>query len=194
MKSIMFTGVSGVGKSTLVAALGAALKLPCVDYADFMLEVTGVRDKDSIEHLSLEERANAVVQIRPLLEKTFVLNRTNSFTLLENHLTILRDGVVVVPSREIYWRFNLAGLCVVFLRDPAPLLERRKSDISRRRPTGTLSHILDQQAANEIEARAISEQYGIPMKTIENRWGELPFDEASEWVKTVMSLSTLGED
>jgi adenylate kinase len=159
-----------------------------------MLEVTGLRDKDSIESLSSEERTNMILQIRPLIERYFVRDCTKSFTLLENHLTIVREGVVVVPSREIYLRFNLAGLCVVYLSDPKTLLERRESDIFRRRPKENVSLILAQQAANEIEARAIAEQYGIPMKMLENRPGALPVDEAKEWVKTLVSQSTHGED
>lgn len=53
MRSVLITGVQGVGKSTLSQHAAHALGTQSWDYADLMLRVApGLRDKDEIRDLS----------------------------------------------------------------------------------------------------------------------------------------------
>lgn len=190
MKSIMFTGVKGVGKSTLAAAVAAATNTPNCDYADYMLEVMGSSDKDTIESLSLGEREAVIARVRELMERRFTAaNSSNVFILLENHLTVLQEGAIRFPPPDIYWRFNLAGICVV-CSDATAIVERRSLDRSRRRPAEPTALIQAQQEENERQARTVAKIYSVPLIFLHNTQGHLPVSVASEWVRAITSSST----
>ena len=99
MKTIMITGVKGIGKTTLVRAISNSLFLDHADYADFMLDAMGSNDKDEIENLSEIERQRVILKVRTFLEDFFILQKINcNFFLLENHLTTIKNREIFITG------------------------------------------------------------------------------------------------
>lgn len=181
----MFTGVKGVGKSTLVQRVAKVLELPRADYADYMLEFMDSRDKDAIELLTPDERMSVIRNVRELMEELFASSsKPNSYMLLENHLTAIRDSTVVPCDPEAYWRFNMAAICVISA-NPEDIFRRRKLDDSRNRREESISLIEEQQKMNESQAQLISDLHNTPLEFFHNSPDSLPVKEASKWVQSV---------
>jgi adenylate kinase len=183
----MFTGVKGVGKSTIVAKIASELNLPYADYADFMLEEMTIKDKDSIELLSHLERSKIILKIRKLLEQKFILNTDERIFILENHLTTIDNSEINIPDIDIYWRFNLAAICVMYA-NPQEIIERRKLDKNRNRPNEDESFIINQQLENKTQAELIANKYNIPLKFICNDNCYTSIKEIIEWIKIIKLL------
>lgn len=169
MRSIVVTGVSGAGKSTVAAHAARALGLASYDYADLMLQADpSVRSKDALERLDSETRQAIYRSVDVLLDRWFGPANTNTETvLLENHLSILQDGRIVTWPAEGYQRYNARGLAVVHA-EPGTIRARRTGDPTRDRRPGSVEEIAAQQRTNREQARLIAAHLRIPLLILEN--------------------------
>ncbi len=182
----MITGVAGVGKSTIIQELCRALNLTWGDYGDLMLEVMGETEKDKIQYLDWETKRSVYDQVENLIAERF--NRQNfdgRITILENHLTVIQDNIVVSFPVEDYEKYNLIGL-VSLTASPQAILERRLKDPIRKRLTETLELIEKQQVINAEEAYKISKYLQIPYIDIINNDGKLPVAEVKRWSRKLI--------
>jgi len=181
----MITGIKGVGKSTIASIISKELGVLHMDYADFMLQIMDTKEKDAIETLSSTDRLNIIKQIRKMLEQQFIHNTERSFIVLENHLTTIQNKKINIPSLEIYWRFNMASLVVIYA-NPNQIISRRQLDIKRNRSEENESQIISQQKENRIQADLISRKYNVPLKCFYNDDNLIPSNEICEWIKSNM--------
>lgn len=126
MRSILVTGVQGVGKSTVSQLAAHVLEMQSWDYADLMLRVTpSLRDKDEIGDLSWEERRNIYDQVEVLLAEHFMPGDGRSeCVLLENHLSILQCQCIHTFPHDDITRYNPVALVLVEAQ-PQKIIERR---------------------------------------------------------------------
>lgn len=188
MKTLMITGVCGVGKTTITRELSSRLGLTWGDYADFMLEVMQETNKDKIQHLDWEERRGVYDQVEKLIATRFDRNNSDGqIHLLENHLTIIQDGEIVSFPVVDYEKYNMVGLVTVEA-PPHTVFKRRAEDGSRERLVETVALIGRQQGANKIEAEKIAKYFGIPSLNIVNNDGRPPVLEFENWIRSNISL------
>lgn len=174
--------MKGVGKTTLAARLGALLNLPYADYADYMLEVTGLSEKGALDDLSPERRASAIRAVCELFEERWRRDPSpERCLLLTNHLTVIQDGKITAPDRTVHRALHMLGLIVVFAT-AQEILQRRRADSLRPRPADSISLIRAQQHANAVEARAIASTDGIPLRFFPNETGAPPIEPLAAWI------------
>ncbi|MGH7228212.1 MAG: AAA family ATPase [Nitrospiraceae bacterium] len=188
MRSVLVTGVSGVGKSTLSRRAGEHLGMENWDYADLMLRVApDVSCKDDLRSLPWARRNQIYRQVEMLLAELFKPDdEDDNCVLLENHLSILQDGIIRTFPHEDCRRYNAAGL-VVIEADPEDVFRRREIDRHRSRYLGSTMEIERQQAQNRQEAACIVRYLGIPMTVIINRSLESSVSQLVSWVAGVLS-------
>ena len=168
MKTILMTGVCGVGKSTLSSEFSQSIGCSWGDYADIMLEVMSEDNKDKIQYLERTEKAAIIEKAELLVSQRFVNTSTNdTLHIFENHLSIIQDGEVVTFPLSDYERYNTIGLVVVEALSRV-ILSRRKSDAARNRLIKTEDLIDEQQKINLEEAEKVSSHLKIPCLRIVN--------------------------
>lgn len=186
MRSIVFTGVKGVGKSTLVSEVAEIVGLPHKDYADLMLAVMGCDDKDKLQELTPVERRVVITRVEEFLRTNPVFDGSNDYLLLENHLSTTNGGAIQPPIVAKWSQFWIAGLCVIFA-DPDEIVARRRADKNRKRQTEETVLVRAQQEQNAIYANTIAERFEVPLKFIANPEGSRPTVEAAQWVRSILS-------
>lgn len=182
MHSILITGVSASGKTTLGHQAAARLGLTCHDYADLMLKADpGLPGKDAIEPLSSAERQAVYDKVTNQLPLWFGPFSSDHATILfENHLSVVQDGHIITFQTTAYRRYSARGLAVISA-DPAIIHRRRSSDPTRRRNPGTIDQIAWQQRVNESQAAIVSDYLEIPLAIIRNDDLEQAAGELTRW-------------
>jgi adenylate kinase len=191
IRTIVFTGVKGAGKSTLASEVGSDLGLSAINYSDLLLEVTGLERKDALDQLSDAERLDAIQRVQQLLEHRWADDSAvDQLLLLTNHLSVISDGVIWTPDRNVHACLRMIALCVVFA-SPLEILQRRKNgstaDIAH-----ALSEIDEQQKVNAIEAHAVADIYQVPLALFRNASGAPPKREALAWVTGLLQARRRG--
>ncbi|GAB3435214.1 nucleoside/nucleotide kinase family protein [Flindersiella endophytica] len=185
MRSILITGVRGVGKTTITTRVAEQLGMRSYDYADLMLKADpDLTDKDSIEAIDWIRRQTIYRQIDAVLDNWFGAGNTDPTCLLmENHLSIVQDGnITTFPARS--WRlYNPIGIAVIEA-SPETIRRRRLDDRSRRRTQDSDDRIAEQQAVNEEGACEIAAVLGIPAITIDNDDEQRASANLAAWIGT----------
>lgn len=182
MKTIMITGVCGVGKSTITRQLAAQLKLPWNDYADFMLEYMKDGDRDIFPRLTWQERRELYTAVDGVLANRLMRAKTHNLYLLENHLTVIHDGEIIPLDFAPYDQYRLAGIISVE-GDPEVIAKRRINDIGRLRVNDDAKIIARQQEMNREILKALSGRFNIPSKTILNHEDPVVDKKLIGWIE-----------
>lgn len=186
MKTLMMTGVCGVGKSTVTKELSNRLGLTWGDYADMMLEVMRETDKDKIQYLDWKRKREVYDRVEELIAQRF--SKTNGdgrVHILENHLSIVQDGKLrTFPVRD-YEKYNMVGLVVVEATLDE-ILSRRERDLERKRLLDDGNLIQLQQKTNLIEASKIEKKLGIPTFLVQNNDGNKPTEAIEKWARKLI--------
>lgn len=185
MRVITVTGVAGVGKSTLVSRAVEVLGFSSGDYADLMLEVSGLTSKDDLQNLPWERRRAIYDLVEQLIERRFT-DGDGRYHLFENHLSIVQDGKVVTFPLDDYRRYRMLGLVVVE-GDPSAISKRRLKDGTRNRRGEPVDLIKTQQETNWTEALLVHQQLGVPLLRLDNPDGHLPVCELVAWIRGLIS-------
>jgi adenylate kinase len=188
VRTLLVTGVQGVGKSTVNRLAAHALGLEDWDYADLMMQVApSVRHKDDLQYVPWSDRVQIYRKVEKLLAELFSPgDGTDTCVLLENHLSILDEegGIHTFPHEDAR-RYNPVGL-VVIETSPEKVLERRKADRRRNRRIGFLAEVTEQQQINRREAELIGRLVGIPITTVTNDECPQAAQQLAEWVSAVL--------
>jgi adenylate kinase len=188
MRSILVTGVQGVGKSTISRLAAHTLCVEGWDYAELMLRVApNLRGKDDIQRLPWDERNRIYRRVDNFLEETFMPgDGRRDCVLLENHLSIIDEGGIRTFPHEAIRRYNPIGLVLVEA-SPREVTARRTADRDRARHVGTAAEVAAQQATNCREAELIARRIRIPMISIGNGDHESAAKALAAWARRVMS-------
>lgn len=188
MRSVLITGVQGVGKSTVSRLAAQALSTQSWDYADIMLRVAPeLENKDAISELPWERRRRIYDDVEARLAQYFMPGDGRSECILfENHLSILGDdGFRTFPHDDIQ-RYNPVAL-VVIEADPEHIIERRRADVRRKRHVGTVAEVVEQQETNRHEARLIGERFSLAVQHLNNTEPERSARELTAWLTEILS-------
>lgn len=185
MRSILITGVRGVGKTTLTNQVAERLGMRSHDYADLMLKADPeIPDKDSIESIDWARRQAIYRRVDAMLDEWFgESNADPTRILMENHLSIVQNGSIMTFQPDSWRRYNPVGLAVIEA-EPRIICRRRLDDRTRRRSKDCDSRIAEQQAINADSARTIASALGIPVTTIDNADEQLATANLAAWVGT----------
>lgn len=187
VRTVLVTGVQGVGKSTVNRLAAQILGLEGWDYADLMMQVApGIRHKDDLQYLAWDDRDQIYRRVEELLAELFWPgDGTDACVLLENHLSILdEDGIHTFPHEDAR-RYNPVGLVVVEA-SPEEVLERRRADRHRNRYIGSFAEVTEQQQINRREAALVGELVGVPITTVINNERTQAAQQLAEWVSAVL--------
>lgn len=184
MRSILITGVSASGKTTLSHAASQRLGIAAYDYADLMLKAEpSLQDKDAIDAIDDARRQAIYSAVTGMLTTWFGPGSTSDTTvLLENHLSVVTDGKIVTFRTTAYRRYNARGLAVINA-DPEIILRRRVSDPARNRLPGTAEQISRQQTINLSQAELVADYLGIPLLLIDNHDLTIATDRFTDWAE-----------
>lgn len=145
VRTVLVTGVQGVGKSTVGHLAAQALGLADWDYADLMMRVEpAIRHKDDLRFIAWDDRVQVYRKVDKLLAELFWPgDGHDACVLLENHLSIVDQvGIHTFPHEDVR-RYNPVGLIVVEA-SPEEVLQRRRTDGKRNRHIGSLAEVTEQ--------------------------------------------------
>lgn len=185
MKTILMTGVCGVGKSTLSSELSQSIGCSWGDCADIMLEVMNEDDKDKIQYLEGTEKAAIIEQAELIASQRFVDDPADdALHIFENHLSIIQDGEIITFPMSDYEKYDTIGLIVVEALSKT-ILNRRKTDTTRSRLVETEEFITEQQRINLEEAEKVSSHLGIPWLRVHNNDRSVSIAVLRDWYSTL---------
>ncbi|MDT0348120.1 AAA family ATPase [Pseudonocardia charpentierae] len=195
VRSILVTGVQGVGKSTVVRAVGDVLGIESFNYADLMLRVDpGSWDRDDVANWSWNRRVALYDAVASLLPDLFGPRSRdmNRLVLLENHLSVVHRGRIRTFSRDRIGQYAPVAL-LVLEAEAATIARRRRADTTRSRPGGLPAEIESQQAVNRNEAMLVARRYGLPLAHVENESLTATVEEVVVWLRQVLGGVVRGE-
>ena len=187
MRTVLVTGVQGVGKSTVARLAALALGVEDWDYADLMMRVEPtIRHKDDLRFIAWGDRVQVYRKVDNLLAELFWPgDGRDACVLLENHLSIVDQvGMHTFPHEDVR-RYNPVGLIVVEAL-PEDVLERRRTDDKRNRHIGSFVEVAEQQQINRREAALIGTLIDIPIVTVANNDREQAARQLADWVTAVL--------
>lgn len=187
MRTILITGVAGVGKSTLTGLIATKLDLPHHDLADLMLAAdTTVTGKDDLERTDWRRRQRIYAAVDQVLDDWFgPANTDDACVLLENHLTVINGDTLQAFPITSWDRYNPAGLINV-AADATMIHQRRNRDTTRKRRTHPVDLIAAQQRENALQADAIAEHLGISVLHLTNDDTAAATDTACTWMEPLL--------
>jgi adenylate kinase len=184
MRSILITGVSASGKTTLSHAASQRLGITAYDYADLMLKAEpSLPDKDAIDTIGDTRRQAIYTAVTGLLTTWFGPGSSSDATvLLENHLSVVTNGKIVTFRTTAYRRYNARGLAVINSA-PDVILRRRVTDPARNRLPGTTGQISRQQEVNLSQAELVADYLAIPLLLIDNHDLDIAISRFTDWAE-----------
>lgn len=166
-KRIAILGLSGVGKSTLIARIREVVPLLHLQASSLIKAEQAYRSQgpDSSEAL----RTGAVIDNQALMIAAFQreAGTTDLPIIFDGHSVIDgRDGLIEIPS-SVFCELGLNG--IYFLAaDPSVIAERRRTDIGRDRPYRDVATLQKHQEVAAEAARRIALEIGCPYIHISN--------------------------
>ena len=162
MRVIAIVGLSGVGKSTLIAAVS--------DHTPFLhLQASALIKAEqefraSLKQNSEELRLGAVLSNQSLLVAAF-LRATKDVTglvVFDSHTLIDgKDGLVQIPA-SVFADVGCKHMAVI-LDEPSKISDRRRTDVARSRPFPPESALAEHQELALKAARRIAQALSIPI-------------------------------
>ena len=184
MRSILVTGVSGVGKTTLGRQLASLTGIAVIEYADLMLDVLDGRDRAEIRRLSFAERQPIYAAVERRLREGLRRFSPDELVLLVVHLTVMLRGQINPFPLTHYEAYRPAGVILVEAT-PAAVRARRLADKSRAREDETEAQIRQQQIENRRIAAEIKRSLGADTVCVQNNESTLCALHLVPWTRSV---------
>ena len=159
MKSIVVTGVPGVGKTTVGSMLAKRLRCEFIEYSAFMLQAIGEADRAEIHKLSFSERVPIYRAVEEQLRKYFS-DQKDGYAVLTTHISIRLDGVTNPLPLQHFEAYNATKLIIVEA-DPTAIVDRRLKDTRRVRSVETQQEVYSHQQRNRVLANEIANHLSI---------------------------------
>lgn len=156
------TGVSGIGKSTLLRKLSASLRFQHLQAGALIKEARSLTDGSN---LSLDQlRKVDIDENQQLLIKGFVqgINLVEKLVVLDCHVLIERSDTLSFIDPSVFEAIAIDSM-IFLVDDPSAIIARRLADTNRERPVSRaldLGIIQDRALAHGKE---ICRRLGIPI-------------------------------
>jgi adenylate kinase len=160
-KIVALTGLSGVGKSTLITAIAARLPLQHLQASALIKkgrETSGdAIGHDRLRYSDLDE--NQLLLVRGL---NAAIDQTAQLVVLDSHTLIEREADEFLVEPRVFASVGICGM--IFLREePLEILRRRQSDRSRIRPIKDEAFLAASQANALAQAEFICRTASVPL-------------------------------
>lgn len=163
-RTILVTGISGIGKTTFINSLGHNGSIQFLS-AGSLIKAERERLKDEIHRDML--RFADIGENQKLLIEGFrrTKDHTASLVLLDGHTVIdTQDGLVQIPT-EVFSALEIDMF--VFLEDePQLILDRRANDKSRTRPKLAIDILAQHQTEALGITRKIATEMSAPLQVV----------------------------
>jgi adenylate kinase len=162
---VAFTGLSGVGKSTLIKTLAMSVPFEHLQASALIKEGRlAVGDaaitQDQLRFVDIDENQNLLIFGFRLKART-----SKGLVVLDGHTVIERDdGLTPIDARV----FGAIGIdSMIFLADdPEAIVERRRNDLGRKRPLTGINDLRLIQEEAQRHAAAICRELAVPLHTL----------------------------
>lgn len=158
------TGLSGVGKSTLLRKLASTVSFQCLQASALIQEARQSDQRsltpDQLRSLDLDENQKHLIS-----GFTRAARQGSGLIVLDAHTVIEQDGHVVPIGPDVFGAIGINSM-IFLTEDSAELVKRRLSDRGRQRPINSpeqLRHIQDQAIRH---AKEICRVLAIPISVV----------------------------
>ncbi|MGN6207959.1 ATP-binding protein [Asticcacaulis sp.] len=168
MEVIALIGLSGVGKSTVLANLATEVDFLHLQASQLLKD--GFARQKLAPPSSEELRLGEVVNNQRLLIDSFhaATGTTAKLVILDGHLLIDgKSGITEIPA-TVFADIGVSKLIFLYAQ-PEAIAERRNKDVERLRPTHSISEIASHQAHEIRLASEAAVQLGIPLLICSNQ-------------------------
>lgn len=162
---VALTGLSGVGKSTLLVAVAERLRFQHLQASALIKRgretvLAQAVEQDQLRYSDLDENQRLLV-----LGLEASLDPANQLVVLDSHTVIERENDHFLVDPGIFAAVGIAAM--VFLRDePQEIAKRRASDQSRVRPRKDAADLAKVQGAAITQAELICRKMGKPLHVV----------------------------
>lgn len=161
-KVIAFTGISGVGKTTILRNLAEILTFQHVTGGSLITTARNAAssNRDAMRYTDLDENQR-------LLIKGFTLMRDpgTPLIIMDGHV-IIDDGIGIAKISSEGFRALGVTLMVHLEADPAQILDNRSRDTSRSRPQHDVATLTQHQKTSRLHAKNIAESLNIGFHSV----------------------------
>lgn len=185
-KVVLFTGVPGVGTSTIIKTMQKRekVKFTFLNFGDIMLGLGSskgyVKDRDQIRKLPVRRQKEL-----QLLAAVDIQERSEELFLVDTHCTVKTpDGYLPGFPKTVLDQLSPDALILVEA-NPKEIMERRSKDTARKRDADSEEKIQEHQNMNRMASMTYASFVGAPVLIIQNPHGKL--DETASTVERVLS-------
>ncbi len=185
-KVVLFTGVPGVGTSTIIKTMQKRekVKFTFLNFGDIMLGLGSskgyVKDRDQIRKLPVRRQKEL-----QLLAAVDIQERSEELFLVDTHCTVKTpDGYLPGFPKTVLDQLSPDALILVEA-NPKEIMERRSKDTARKRDADCEEKIQEHQNMNRMASMTYASFVGAPVLIIQNPHGKL--DETAATVERVLS-------
>src|SRR5271155_3811835 len=161
---VALTGISGVGKSTLIKTLAASVPLKHLQASALIKEgrrASGdaVLTPDQLRLVDIDENQQFLVRGFRLS-----IGTSKRLVILDGHTVIERNGDLIRIDARVFGAIGIDSM--IFLADdPDAIAKRRHNDTTRNRPVTSVDDLRLIQEEAQNHAVAICQALGIPLHT-----------------------------
>jgi len=156
------TGISGVGKSTLVEKLSSIVPLTHLQASALIkagrstISATEF-DHDQLRHLDIDEN-------QQLLTRGFLMatSAATGLIVLDSHTVIEGAEGLTAVAANVFGAISTESMIFV-VDEPSVIDQRRRSDLARRRPTPSTADLQFIQKQAQDQAESICRRLEIPL-------------------------------
>lgn len=166
---IIITGVSGVGKSSILEGVSKKINYPIQNYGTVMLDIAkayGVKSRDDIRKQKVEWQRNIQKEAAMIIGKF-------ENVIVDTHMSIKTNSGYLPGLPECVLKELKPDLLVLIEAGSKDISSRRKKDETRVRGEDEVLSIEEQQSINRAFATACSVETGANVIVIQNREGKV---------------------
>ena len=186
MKSILISGISGVGKSTIGQYLSEDTGLKFYEYSDFLIKFLHIKDRSHIMRIPLSRLRSAYTYCDKAIQKLLTTEEKCKYGFLSIHLLNYKDGQLILFKDQHYINLNIGAILFIKAK-PFVVMKRRLKDRSRSRSIDILTTIRKQQTKSLKIAQYLSKSLEVPLLLFDNSNEKNDFSAIIKWLYSIES-------